>query len=391
VVRLDPSRILDAAQSVFAQNGVDGSSIRAIAKEAKCDPSLLYYHFLNKEAIFVAILERKFGRLIPDLEDVADAYRAQTHGGARKAACSADGRTPLQEALWQTILVLHRHVKDDAGFRGMIRGNVAAGQAFAQDELLKCIARVVQTIQGYLSDGVESGELRGDMDLGAAAFFFIRTSIDILDFFPMFATKLTPAPSEEAIDLAERQWFQLFWAGMLNGPRKTAANGPQPPQGPPSGKAARRMPARGAAKEPENPAVGLHQKETKRGSGWDDEAANFSGTGRDASPSSSAKRSKTAVSGAKLNGPISSGAERGASPSSGDAPPPSRAKRSKATVSGAKLNGTISSGVERGASPSSDAKQGGGSSPPSSARRGKPPSKGAGHQAPPALQRQATR
>jgi hypothetical protein len=123
---------------------------------------------------------------------------------------------------------------------------------------------------------------------------------------------------------------------MLNGPRKTAANAPQPPQGPPMGKA-RRIPARGAAKKPKVTAAGPHQKKTKRRSGRDNEATNFGGTGR-------------------------------------DTPPSSRAERSEAAGSGTRLNGTVSSGVERGVSPSSNAKQGGGSSPPSSAKRDSSPS-----------------
>ena len=221
-MRVDPSSLLDAAQCVFARCGVDGSSVRAIAKEAKCDPSLLYYHFENKEAIFVAILERKFGRFIPDLESVASDYTAQVRGKARKVIGNADGRTPLQEALWRTLQMFHRHVKDDTGFRGMIRGNVTAGQTFVHNEMLKHISRIIRIVKNYLSDGVESGELRGDLNLDTATFFFIRTNIEILDFLPVFATKLLAMPLDDAIDLAEKQWFQLFWAGIENGSRKTA-------------------------------------------------------------------------------------------------------------------------------------------------------------------------
>jgi AcrR family transcriptional regulator len=213
-VRIDPSDLLDAAQRVFAQSGVDGGSIRAIAKEAKCDPSLLYYHFANKEAIFEAILERKFSRFIPDLESVASEYQAKRLDAAQGAPDPGHGRTALQEALWQTLKLFHKHIKDDAAFRGMIRGTIAANQGFAKGEMLKHVSRVMQTVRKYLSWGVESGEMRGDINIDTAAFFFIRTSVDILDFFPMLSPGLMSVPVDEAIDVAEEQWFQLFWAGV---------------------------------------------------------------------------------------------------------------------------------------------------------------------------------
>jgi AcrR family transcriptional regulator len=302
---------------VFARNGVDGSSIRAIAKEAGCDPSLLYYHFLNKEAIFVAILERKFASFVPDLESVADAYSAQMRGGVQKTARNANDHTPLQEALWQTILVFHRHLKDDAGFRGLIRGNLDSGQAFAQSELLKYVSHMIRTIRKYLDEGVESGELRGDVNLNAATFFFIRTSVDILDFFPMFATKLMLMPLDEAIDLAKRQWFQLFWAGMLNASRRMAVEETQPPQGPPTGKKARRKP--------------------------DSEAM---------------------ASGARLNGVTPSSVELGVSSST---------KRSGAVASGARQSASPSSGAKkRGKPPSSSSTKRKDSPPTGTSRRVRP-------------------
>jgi AcrR family transcriptional regulator len=208
---------------VFALNGVDGSSIRAIAKEAHCDPSLLYYHFENKEAIFVAILERKFSRFMPDLEDIASTHNEQKRDGAQRCLCNEQGRTPLQEALWQTLEMFHKHVKDDAGFRGMIRGSIATNQNFAQIELIKYVSRIIKIVKEYLRDGVESGELRQDMNLDTTTFFFIRTCVDILDFFPVVSARLMSMSLDEAIELAEKQWFQLFWAGVKN-------DQPQPPQ-----------------------------------------------------------------------------------------------------------------------------------------------------------------
>lgn len=49
--------ILQAARRRFATLGYEGASIRAIAAEAKVDPSLVLHYFESKEQLFVATLE----------------------------------------------------------------------------------------------------------------------------------------------------------------------------------------------------------------------------------------------------------------------------------------------------------------------------------------------
>jgi len=222
-VRIDPSHILNAAQRVFARDGVDGGSVRAIAREANCDPSLLYYHFENKEAIFVAVLDHKFSRFMPDLENIASEY-SSWHSAKDTRPGNESGCTPLQEALWQTLKVIRKHVQNDASFRGMMRNIVAENQNFGQNKVMNYVLRVIQIVRKLLSCGVESGELRGDINLDVTTFFFIRTCIEILDFFPLLNAKLILMPLEEAIDLAEKQWFQLFWRGIANSSKLNEEN-----------------------------------------------------------------------------------------------------------------------------------------------------------------------
>ncbi|MCL1907744.1 MAG: TetR/AcrR family transcriptional regulator [Holophagaceae bacterium] len=222
--KIHPSRLLDAAQAVFARNGLEGGSVRAIAREAGCDPSLLYYHFENKEAIFEAILDRKFALLLPDLEAAGDFYEHQP-AIAGIASTTNHGRTPLQEALQQILMVFRKHVKDDVGFRNMIRWGVAASKKFTLDEILfNHFSPAMQIIGKMLVGGIESGELRKDINIPMTTFFFVRTYIDVLDFFPMLTIRFIQLPSEDAIELAEKQWFRLFWAGISNPSKISGAN-----------------------------------------------------------------------------------------------------------------------------------------------------------------------
>lgn len=51
-------RILDAAESLFADRGFEGAAMRDIAAGAKLNPASLYNHFTSKQALFEAVLER---------------------------------------------------------------------------------------------------------------------------------------------------------------------------------------------------------------------------------------------------------------------------------------------------------------------------------------------
>jgi AcrR family transcriptional regulator len=51
-------RILEAAQDLFLRNGLRGTTMEAIAREARIAKPTLYAHFPDKDAVFLAILEQ---------------------------------------------------------------------------------------------------------------------------------------------------------------------------------------------------------------------------------------------------------------------------------------------------------------------------------------------
>lgn len=87
----DPrQRILDAAEDAFADAGIAGARVNAIADAAGVNKAMLYYYFGSKEELYVAVLERMFdqvsgvvegawsGAVTPTREDVErflHAYR----------------------------------------------------------------------------------------------------------------------------------------------------------------------------------------------------------------------------------------------------------------------------------------------------------------------------
>ena len=81
--------ILDSAEELFARQGFDATSVRAVTRHAGMNPAAVHYHFGSKQVLLRALLERRIAplnqeRLVllehvlrdgePSLEDILDAY-----------------------------------------------------------------------------------------------------------------------------------------------------------------------------------------------------------------------------------------------------------------------------------------------------------------------------
>ena len=56
-------RLLDAAEALFAQQGLAGPSLRAITSAAHVNLAAVNYHFQSKEGLIAAVFERRIGPL----------------------------------------------------------------------------------------------------------------------------------------------------------------------------------------------------------------------------------------------------------------------------------------------------------------------------------------
>lgn len=83
--------IVSSARVAFAQKGFYQTSIRDIAKEAGIkSPSILHYHFENKEQIFLAVVD-------DTCNEIAQAARARVNPRSRDAVLDA------LDALWEEL------------------------------------------------------------------------------------------------------------------------------------------------------------------------------------------------------------------------------------------------------------------------------------------------
>jgi len=69
--RLDEDRVaelLDIATEVFVEHGFEGASTNEIAKRANCSKTTLYCRYPTKQALFIAVLERRTEMMFRELE-----------------------------------------------------------------------------------------------------------------------------------------------------------------------------------------------------------------------------------------------------------------------------------------------------------------------------------
>lgn len=81
------SLVLDAAREVFLEAGIEGASVREIARRAGYTPGALYSYFESKEAIYAVLLEESLARLKAGVDAArASRQRADQQLAARAAA-----------------------------------------------------------------------------------------------------------------------------------------------------------------------------------------------------------------------------------------------------------------------------------------------------------------
>ena len=154
------ARILDAAESLFAERGFEGTSLREIARKAKIQQPGLYNHFDNKQALYAAVLARA-------LQPMVDALR--------------DWQSPRQEASASEIAsalpalmtdLLFEHPQMAALFHQALQGD-------ARSVGTRLLRRWLDRLFGEALSGLENLELgqldRRDLALQIVAMFNMTT------------------------------------------------------------------------------------------------------------------------------------------------------------------------------------------------------------------------
>ncbi|TME71044.1 MAG: TetR/AcrR family transcriptional regulator [Chloroflexi bacterium] len=141
-------RVLQAADRLWGERGVRGASLDDIAREASVTKPTVYYYFVDKSALFTAVV----------------CSVLEEHGGALKAAARRTGRSRDRLVASLAYLIGARcsapRLLRDGGVALTVDQNSQARSAFFR--------HFFAPLQQILDDGVRAGELR-QMDTAFAA------------------------------------------------------------------------------------------------------------------------------------------------------------------------------------------------------------------------------
>jgi hypothetical protein len=99
-----------------------------------------------------------------------------------------------------------------------VRGEIVQGAAGLQDLIERRIRPILMAVRQILTQGIQRGELRGDLDPTLATFFLVRMQLEILDLLPVVLPRLEPVTPDEAVHRGMQAWFALYWRGIARDP-----------------------------------------------------------------------------------------------------------------------------------------------------------------------------
>lgn len=134
-------RLLDAAEQVFAEKGYHGAGVEDIIRVSESSKGGFYFHFPNKQAIFLALVDA----LVPKLAAAVD----------RAIAAESDPVAQLDAALRTVLETFARHRKLS---KILLIEAVGLGHGF-DEKLMRTRSRFAAMIQGYLDRAVAAGAI----------------------------------------------------------------------------------------------------------------------------------------------------------------------------------------------------------------------------------------
>jgi AcrR family transcriptional regulator len=108
-------RILHAARARFLVDGVDGASLRAIAKDARTSIGMVSYYYATKDVLFLAVVEEVYARLVADLERILGGpppIRERLEGAFVRIGQASDDEIDVLRLVLREALVSSTRLRD---------------------------------------------------------------------------------------------------------------------------------------------------------------------------------------------------------------------------------------------------------------------------------------
>ena len=140
--RVSPDRILSVAALEFAERGFAGARVDRIARRARINKAMLYYHFKSKASLYRTLLRRTFSL-------AADRLRA-----------IAASDVPPADKLDRAIEGIAALVAEHPVFPAIMLREIAEGGAHLDRATLAMLGALPSLVGGIVQEGVASGAFR---------------------------------------------------------------------------------------------------------------------------------------------------------------------------------------------------------------------------------------
>jgi TetR/AcrR family transcriptional regulator len=140
--RVSPDRILASAALEFAERGFAGARVDRIARRARVNKAMLYYHFKSKQHLYHTLLRHLFARAAERLHAIA----------------ASDA--PAAEKIDQAIAGIATFIEEHASFPSIMLREVAEGGAHLDRDTIRTLAAVPRAFGAIVQQGIESGTFR---------------------------------------------------------------------------------------------------------------------------------------------------------------------------------------------------------------------------------------
>jgi TetR/AcrR family transcriptional regulator len=196
--RVSPDRILAAAALEFAERGFAGARVDRIARRAKVNKAMLYYHFKSKQGLYRALLRQTFSLAAARLQEIA-----------------ALDVSPA-EKVDRVIAGIAALVREHAHVPAIMLREIAEGGAHLDRATLTALASLPRAVGDIVQQGVAAGVFRPVNPvfayfsmLAPIVFFLAGTSIrdEISDLHVINMRALSPDDFVAHVQEATRRAF----------------------------------------------------------------------------------------------------------------------------------------------------------------------------------------
>lgn len=195
---------MEVAKRHFTERGFKGTTLDAIAEEARCAKGALYLEFADKETLLRAVVEETFAAIRRSFaaEVMAIASPLQRLGETLRFAYRQYAREPL----------FGRLMREDPELR-------ALGLGSREDDGRAARAQIEQ-LAGWVDEGIARGEIRPDVDRDVVPF-----ALGVLRSAPQqlaLTSGLVSVSQERVLE----GLVQLFLAGLAAPPKPAGSRAP---------------------------------------------------------------------------------------------------------------------------------------------------------------------